>query len=426
MHFFKSQAFVYKITIVILLAACGEPAKTAINSLDYDTPPSTMAVALFPAAGTSDQFYILANAIRPVIADSFEYCFGELNSCNQNSLTRKKMKLADLRNTPVTTHMVPGLQNLSINQKIHFFARPSDGTTLIAVSVTLTQVAESTTATSVAAQPINHSASDLISSRKILTGVDYDYGHGNINYSTSSPSIKLKITNPDLLSRISSLGAVIAGHNLNNTGIAISSNTSVRAEGTDSIIVTGVGFDPGNIYRLYVVLYDMSNPSSPKSLGSFAQPYYLATEDNSGAINRSRVRIAMRTFSEYHDWENNRFDRSKGYANDPGYGWCHMYYNWAVKEQLKSTQDHSYYNTSDWQQFNSYYANPGEVVTKSTQGSIMGDFIRLDGHSAMLIAYDTHLNMVWTIEGNFNSRVEIHKRPISGFWYGHLVDGMVR
>lgn len=45
----------------------------------------------------------------------------------------------------------------------------------------------------------------------------------------------------------------------------------------------------------------------------------------------------------------------------------------------------------------------------------------------MVLSYDADERQVWTIEGNFNDRVERSERNIESAWkLGHLTDGQVK
>ena len=58
---------------------------------------------------------------------------------------------------------------------------------------------------------------------------------------------------------------------------------------------------------------------------------------------------------------------------------------------------------------------------------IHGDYVRIPGHSFMLLAYDPEENKVWTMEGNYGATIEIVTRYVdSGWTVGHLVDRHIR
>ncbi|MEE2825027.1 MAG: hypothetical protein VYE64_00210, partial [Planctomycetota bacterium] len=59
----------------------------------------------------------------------------------------------------------------------------------------------------------------------------------------------------------------------------------------------------------------------------------------------------------------------------------------------------------------------------SGEGPIHGDYVRMPGHSFMLLSYDAEQGQVWTMEGNFNSTVEVVVRTVRPSWQvGHLRD----
>ena len=58
---------------------------------------------------------------------------------------------------------------------------------------------------------------------------------------------------------------------------------------------------------------------------------------------------------------------------------------------------------------------------------IHGDYVRIPGHSFMLLAYDPKIQKAWTIEGNYGNRVVLTRRSVQSHWsLGNLVPEMLR
>jgi hypothetical protein len=138
-------------------------------------------------------------------------------------------------------------------------------------------------------------------------------------------------------------------------------------------------------------------------------------------LANSRAAMITKSFTEFWDWEMRRYDRSKGYANSGG--WCVEFIRWNHLPFLKNM---SWFSASEWSRYNARYSG-GQIVSMAEKEAIHGDYIRMSGHSFVLLAYDKNLGKVWTIEGNYNNRVLISTRSVSSGWmYGHLTAPMIK
>ena len=102
-----------------------------------------------------------------------------------------------------------------------------------------------------------------------------------------------------------------------------------------------------------------------------------------------------------------------------------MFYEWTIKDYLKSKGWHTFYNQSAWSKYGSVFRG-NDVINWAEQDMIHGDILGTGGHRGMLLAYDRKLKRFWTLEGNFNNRVTITKRRVGGFWQGRIVEDMVQ
>lgn len=174
--------------------------------------------------------------------------------------------------------------------------------------------------------------------------------------------------------------------------------------------------EPAKVYRLFVNLHRSSDNYGPEtSLGKMAMPYYVATSDDT-RLGRARQHIAMRTFKEFY-YAHNGWASEERYPMD-----CYAYYMWATGSCTVGAQNG---RTILDRLFGGRrpFDNGGAIRNLAEKGAIHGDYVRMSGHSFMLLAYDPGAQHVWTMEGNFNSTIEIVIRSVDPGWtVGHLVE----
>ncbi|MBM4000987.1 MAG: hypothetical protein FJ297_15850 [Planctomycetes bacterium] len=187
-----------------------------------------------------------------------------------------------------------------------------------------------------------------------------------------------------------------------------------NAEGEGPIV------EPARIYRLFVNLHRRSGRYGKETvLGKVVSPYYVASSGNN-RLDRARCHIAMRTFREFYyaqrGWRSN-----ENYPMD-----CYAYYTWATGSCTVGAQngrailDRLFGGRRP-------YNSGGQILRLAKQGPIHGDYVRKPGHSFMLLSYDEQAGHVWTMEGNFNSTIEVVIRSVDSGWVvGHLVDEHIR
>jgi hypothetical protein len=174
---------------------------------------------------------------------------------------------------------------------------------------------------------------------------------------------------------------------------------------------------PQKVYRLFVNLHRKSAEYGQDSvLGRVPGPYYVATSGGT-LLQKARQQIAMRTFREWYCTE-------RGWPRDGGYRMdCHAYYLWATGAHTVGATR----GQANLGRLFRVFRSGSEIRHLTQEAPIHGDYVRIPGHTFMLLAYDEHLGKVWTMEGNFGSSIEIALRSVgSGWQVGHLDEQDIR
>jgi hypothetical protein len=166
---------------------------------------------------------------------------------------------------------------------------------------------------------------------------------------------------------------------------------------------------PAHVYRLFINLHRQAPKYGQATVrGRVPGPYYVATSGRT-LLQRARHRIVMRTFREWYYTE-------RGWRSGENYPMdCHAYYCWAVGKTTTS-DGNGWANPGLLFGGNVPYRSGGDIPELAAKGSIHGDYVRVPGHTFMLLAYDEKLGQVWTMEGNFNRSIEIALRPVGPGW----------
>jgi hypothetical protein len=174
------------------------------------------------------------------------------------------------------------------------------------------------------------------------------------------------------------------------------------------------------VYRLFVNLHRRSAEyGRDTAIGKLALPYYVATAGET-RLGRARRHIAMRTFKEF-------YYAQQGWASEERYPMdCYAYYTWATGSCTVGARngfailDRLFGGRRPFQQ-------GGVIGTLAESEPIHGDYVRMPGHSFMLLAYVPGSGHVWTMEGNFNRTIEIVIRSVDPGWsVGHLAEEHVQ
>ncbi|GIW91199.1 MAG: hypothetical protein KatS3mg109_1631 [Pirellulaceae bacterium] len=177
---------------------------------------------------------------------------------------------------------------------------------------------------------------------------------------------------------------------------------------------------PAHVYRLFITLHRASQRyDSSTVIGKITFPYYVAT-GGATRLDRARRHIVMRTFREYY-YAQHGWDTGEQYPMD-----CYAYYTWAIGTCTVGAQngrgilERLFGTLFPW-------ATGDRIPAFAKQGPIHGDYVRKPGHSFMLLAYDRSTGLVWTMEGNFNSTIEIAIRSVHPGWtVGHLAEAHIQ
>jgi hypothetical protein len=177
---------------------------------------------------------------------------------------------------------------------------------------------------------------------------------------------------------------------------------------------------PAKVYRLFVNLHRKSDQYGKESaLGYVRGPYYIATSGASH-LEQARQQIAMRTFKEWYYTERG-WRSTERYPMD-----CHAFYLWATGSHTVGAS-HGRSNLGRLFAGRTPYRNGGEIDDLMKQGPIHGDYVRIPGHTFMLLALDAATNRVWTMEANFNRSIEVAIRSVNSGWtVGHLAEEHIR
>jgi len=181
------------------------------------------------------------------------------------------------------------------------------------------------------------------------------------------------------------------------------------------------------VYRLESVsVEDISTGSQQYSSTSVRDPYFLATTDGT-ALSKARRRLTLEALSEAYDWDNRNYDSRKQYAS--GWGWCDRFYTWAASREFKVSP--RYGSTYFFRDYDAL-GDAKRIPTMGLTENLAGDLIRYEGtsegtHTFMIVAYDQDTKQLWTVEGNYNSRVMRSKRNINSPWmHGHLTEEQIK
>ena len=174
---------------------------------------------------------------------------------------------------------------------------------------------------------------------------------------------------------------------------------------------------PATVYRLFITLHRESEEyGADTAWGRLPGPYYVVTSGDSH-LDQARQQIVMRTFREWYYTERG-WNRNANYPMD-----CHAYYLWATGA---CTVGSSNGWTNLGALFGTYHSG-GHIAELMDSDKIHGDYVRVPGHTFMLLSYDAEMGYVWTMEANLNHTIEVCLRSVgSGWTVGHLQSEHIR
>ena len=196
------------------------------------------------------------------------------------------------------------------------------------------------------------------------------------------------------------------------------------------------GLSPNTVYRARVQFVRASYryvggvlSVSHENIGDPSGWYYSTTNGRS-QLNKARTKILLKGFHQFYESDHHSLigylgaDTKDGmrYGADEGENWCAEFYGWLLTPFLEGVA-----HTPWVSHISSYFAARGLEKENPSNSNIKyhmmrGDFVGIATdksdpnkatHAAMFLAYDKHLDAIWTLDGNthgFNETPDIDDR----------------
>jgi hypothetical protein len=221
--------------------------------------------------------------------------------------------------------------------------------------------------------------------------VRYDYDATTEETLESSVNIFLNINEQTIGDEIA---AKVVLQNLTDSTLNKSEDIEIeRLEGNKAKInITGLL--PNGIYRAWINIHSADNELSDENvIGTVPYAFYFVTAGPS-ELEQKRRSVVMPALKHYY------MARLRQAGNLD----C-----WQFTKRYAATQFPSW---------NRKTHSGRSIPALAVEGSIVGDYVRIpDYHSMLILGYDKKNNRVWTVEGNFNSTIEIVSRTDYGNWW---------
>ena len=148
------------------------------------------------------------------------------------------------------------------------------------------------------------------------------------------------------------------------------------------------------VYRIWINIVDSGiGQSKHETLGYIPYPYYWVTNWPSDSDKKRQI-IVRDALQHYY------YTRKGWQGNMDCWRFC---------------QHHSQDQITKWNR-RTHYGSSIPQLAKT--GAIHGDYVRIpDYHSFLILSYDAKSNIVWSVEGNFASTIEIVKRRLDSSWW---------
>ena len=153
------------------------------------------------------------------------------------------------------------------------------------------------------------------------------------------------------------------------------------------------GLNPNKVYQIWVNIYNQETETAQKTaVGYVPLPYYWVTNGpNPGDAKRQNV--VRKSLQRYY------------YARK---GWAGNMDCW---------QFCKHYSAEDFPRWNRRTHYGSSIPALASQGPIHGDYVRIpDYHSFLILSYNKKKNIVWSVEGNFGSTIEVIQRRLNSSW----------
>jgi hypothetical protein len=158
--------------------------------------------------------------------------------------------------------------------------------------------------------------------------------------------------------------------------------------------------------------------------------WYYTTTTGSGKLNKTRAKILLKGFHQYYESAHHGIIGYRGsyikdgmrFDADEGENWCAEFYGWLTQSFIKNMRTYSSVDGLNmrFEANKSLEWNPSDAVLKNSVRP--GDYVGIattksmpesPTHAAMFLAYDEHLEAIWTLDGNthgFNESPDIDDR----------------
>ncbi len=408
---------------LLLVTACGKPHETSSGTPSQIDDSANIAAQSSIAIDGDDEFSHLVVQL-PAEYDDVRLCIGAVTTCQTPDATligltktspgfwRSEAPI-DIRQD-FSAHVVrrDGDRNRILYSSDHEGLSPTDGDT-----------PSSSAPSAVVLPPPN----ELPKMRPVPnTQVAYDY-HGTLSRSHPSAAVIRMVVQSGTLKNAKQVYVTGTLVNLSNSKIKLPLSRVVPVSNGNTLDFTVDQLSPNTVYRLEGVKITNASTgiTTPPPSVTMRHPFHVATAEEN-KLSQARRRLVLRALAESYDWDHGNYQSSKGYASG---SWCDRFYTWAVAKDFKLAYQYS--AKTFFSQYRTL-GNASRIPTLAKTKSVMGDLIRYEGtnlgtHTLMIVAYDHALKSIWTVEGNYNSRVMRLKRGVSSGWmHGHLIDAQVK
>lgn len=251
----------------------------------------------------------------------------------------------------------------------------------------------------------------------------FDMG-GTLSRSAPTSAVLRLVVQGQNLKASKSLRLTAQIYSLRNSTTPVNLDKLVTPSAGGVVDITIADLQPETVYRITkIAVADAQNSSLQASV---KDPYFMATSGAS-PLSVGRRFITLRALNEAYLWDHDLYDQGKRYADYSG--WCDKFYTWAGNGAF-SVKPSDY--APNWFSNHAALTSASSLADVASKESITGDMIRYDGmflgnHTFMIVSFDQANGKLWTIEGNFNRRVERQQRAINSAWkLGHLTQKMLR
>lgn len=400
---------------VLFVLGCGGSQRTKLLGV-FTKNANPIAVAIFTADKDLNQVRVQVSFNSPTKPTLFEYCQGDFLLCQSDAALRKPLVAEPQIPEIANLHSIPEAITLTQDLRLHFFATAPNSPEPTVLSIRFTDK------TAIQIGAFDFSQAELLSAKPNLNGLEYDYDAAMQQVPGKSVNLKVRVNNPQVLGMRTSLAVIVGGYALNDTSTPVFRHSTAKMDEAQNLVISADGFADETVYKVRLYFFETQVGGAAAFVGAASQEYFFVTGKEGNPVAAVRAQMVTKSLAEYNAWELGRYDRSKGYANRPS--WCVEFVRWNHLPFLQESME--WFSPTEFRRFSADFSG-GDIIRIAGQEPIHGDYVRIPGHSFLLLAYDQKTQKVWTIEGNFSNRVEIHTRSISSGWQvGHIVGPMLK